>query len=145
MKAVVQVVTQAQVKVNDSITGGIDKGLLVFIGVHRDDEQNAITKMAHKLVNLRIFEDEEGKLKRSVQDVGGSILVVSQFTLYGDCNKGTKPSFSEAAPPDKAEDYYLRLADALKERGVAVETGQFRSFMEVNLTNNGPITLIIDT
>lgn len=145
MRAVVQRVSSARVEVDGSVCAGIERGLLVLLGVARDDGAGAAEWMANKLVGLRIFEDHEGKLNLSVQDVGGSILLVSQFTLVGDCRKGRRPSFSQAAPPEDAGRLYEDVAQRLREGGVSVATGVFRARMALHLVNDGPVTLILDT
>ncbi len=144
MKAVVQRVSKASVEVDGIVTGSIRKGLLVLLGVHQDDTPDKLDWMSEKIAKLRIFEDEEGKMNRSVLDVGGSILVVSQFTLYGDLKKGTRPSFIEAARPEVAIPMYEAMIDKLKELGLHVETGLFGAMMEVSLVNIGPVTIIIE-
>ena len=145
MRAVVQRVSSARVEVDGSISAAVAQGLLVLLGVAKDDGAGEAEWMAKKLVGLRIFEDGEGKLNLSVQDVGGSILLVSQFTLLGDCRKGRRPSFTEAAPPEEASRRYQEVARRLRESGVPVATGVFRARMEVHLVNDGPVTLILDT
>lgn len=145
MRAVVQRVSSARVEVDGSISAAIERGLLVLLGVAKDDGPGEAEWMAKKLVGLRIFEDAEGKLNLSVQDVGGSILLVSQFTLLGDCRKGRRPSFTEAAPPEDASRRYQEVARRLRESGVSVATGVFRARMAVHLVNDGPVTLILDT
>jgi D-tyrosyl-tRNA(Tyr) deacylase len=123
----------------------IGAGLLVFLGVARTDTDTHAAYLAEKAVNLRIFDDHEGKLNCSLLDVGGEMLVVSQFTLYGDCRKGRRPSYSQAAPPDMADRLYSRFVERVQEKGVRVNTGKFRAHMRVELTNDGPVTLIIDS
>lgn len=145
MRAVVQRVSSARVEVDGSASAAIERGLLVLLGVARDDGVGEAEWMANKLVGLRIFEDGEGKLNLSVQDVGGSILLVSQFTLLGDCRKGRRPSFTGAAPPEDANRLYEEVARRLREGGVSVATGVFRARMAVHLVNDGPVTLILDT
>lgn len=144
MRAVVQRVSSARVEVDGSAAAAIERGLLVLLGVARDDGVGEAEWMANKLVGLRIFEDGEGKLNLSVQDVGGSILLVSQFTLLGDCRKGRRPSFTGAAPPEDANRLYEEVARRLREGGVSVATGVFRARMAVHLVNDGPVTLILD-
>jgi D-tyrosyl-tRNA(Tyr) deacylase len=145
MRAVVQRVTQGSVTVQAETVGRIDAGLLVLLGVADDDDPRDADWMAAKIVNLRIFEDDAGKLNRSLLDFRGEMLVVSQFTLYGDCRKGRRPSFVKAAAPEKGEALYLRFVDQVRQQGIAVATGRFRSQMDVALVNNGPVTLIIES
>jgi len=145
MRALIQRVSQARVTVADEITGQIDGGLLVLLGVGKQDGEQQIGWMAEKLVGLRIFEDEAGKMNHSLQDVGGSMLVVSQFTLFGDCRKGKRPSFVDAAPPEIANELYEKFVAAVRGKGVDVATGKFREHMEVSLVNDGPVTLWIES
>ncbi|MFP4481551.1 MAG: D-aminoacyl-tRNA deacylase [Thermovirgaceae bacterium] len=145
MRAVVQRVSRAEVRVGGKATGKIKHGLCVFLGVHRDDEAEAIGWMAEKLVNLRIFEDDSGKMNRSLLDVGGSLLVVSQFTLYGDCRKGRRPSFVEAAEPGKAKSFYEKFIETARSLGVRTHEGVFQAMMDVELTNQGPVTLVVES
>jgi D-tyrosyl-tRNA(Tyr) deacylase len=145
MRAVVQRVTQGSVTVQAETVGRIAAGLLVLLGVADDDDPRDADWMAAKIVNLRIFEDDAGKLNRSLLDFRGEMLVVSQFTLYGDCRKGRRPSFVKAAAPEKGEALYLRFVAQVRNQGVTVATGRFRSQMDVALVNNGPVTLIIES
>ncbi|WP_339136256.1 MAG: D-aminoacyl-tRNA deacylase [Candidatus Electrothrix sp. GW3-4] len=145
MRAVIQRVTSAKVMVGDRQTGAIDQGLLVLLGVHKDDESKDITWLADKIVNLRIFEDEEGKMNHSLTDTGGSMLIVSQFTLLADCRKGRRPSWSEAAPPDKARQLYEEFVQAVANSGITTATGEFQAMMEVSLVNSGPVTILLDS
>lgn len=145
MRAIVQRVDRACVTVDGQTTGAIKKGLLVLVGVTADDTEKDIQYLADKVTGLRIFEDEEGKMNLSVKDVGGSILSVSQFTLYGDCRKGKRPSFDKAAKPEMANEFYERFNELCRIQGVDVETGIFRAHMLVELVNNGPVTLILDS
>ncbi|MGI6119185.1 MAG: D-aminoacyl-tRNA deacylase [Desulfosporosinus sp.] len=145
MRSVVQRVKQAAVTVKGENVGKISGGLLVLLAVGQDDGEKDVNWMADKLVGLRIFEDEEGKMNRSVLDVGGEILVVSQFTLYGDCRSGKRPSFTRAAPPELAKALYLQCVEALRSRGAKVETGVFQAQMDVELINDGPVTLLLDS
>ncbi len=145
MRAVIQKVSTASVKVDDEIIGNIDNGLLVLVAVKETDGPDDIAYIKKKISNLRIFEDEEGKMNLSVRDVGGSILLVSQFTLYGDVRKGNRPSFTESAGPEMANEYYEKLRDELKSDGFNVETGKFQAHMEVSLINDGPVTILIDS
>lgn len=145
MKVVVQRSKQAKVTVEGQVTGQIESGLVVLVGITHDDKQEDALFLAEKVANLRIFEDDEGKMNRSLLDVGGSLLSVSQFTLYGDCRKGRRPSFIEAARPEHAEPLYEFFNDALRQMGVHVQTGVFGAMMEVSLVNDGPVTLIIES
>jgi D-tyrosyl-tRNA(Tyr) deacylase len=145
MRALVQRVSSAHVEVNGEPTGSIGRGLLALLGVGRGDTEKQGAWLAEKIAGLRIFEDEGGKMNLSVQEIGGSVLVVSQFTLYGDCRKGRRPSFSEAAPPDLAERLYQVFVSQLRAQGVAVETGVFQAKMQVHLVNDGPVTIWLDT
>jgi len=144
MKIVLQRSKQAYVKVDGKEVGAIDKGLVLLVGVTHDDTKEAAKFLADKVVNLRIFEDEDGKMNHSLLDVGGDILSVSQFTLYGDCQKGRRPNFMAAAKPDYAEELYHFFNEALREKGVKVETGVFGAMMDVSLVNDGPVTLILE-
>lgn len=146
MRAVIQRVRHASVSVDDRVVGSIDEGLLVLLGVAPDDGPEQIRWMASKLAGLRIFKDEQGLMNRSLLDIGGSALVVSQFTLYGDTRKGRRPSFVGAAPPERAEPLYEQFCEALRAQGVGrVERGIFGADMQVQLLNDGPVTLIVDT
>jgi len=145
MRGLIQRVSHARVEVEDEIVASIGAGLLVFIGVAREDTEADAAWLAAKVADLRIFEDEAGKLNRSVADVGGSVLAVSQFTLYGDARKGRRPSFSRAAAPEDAERLYLRCIDDLRGRGLGVRTGRFRAHMKVSLLNDGPVTIWLDS
>jgi D-tyrosyl-tRNA(Tyr) deacylase len=145
MRAVVQRVKEARVEVSDSQVSGINAGLLVYLGVQQTDELADVEYMCDKIAGLRVFEDPAGKMNLSIQEVGGSLLLVSQFTLYGDCRKGKRPSFSEAAPPEKARMLYELLTAKCRERGIAVETGIFREMMKVYSINDGPVTLLLDS
>lgn len=146
MRAVVQRVKRAQVSVEGSITGKIEKGILVLLGVGENDEIEDLEYMAKKIINLRIFEDNEDKMNLSVLDVGGNVLVISQFTLYGDCRKGNRPSYSKAARPDIAKEYYDRFIDYIKDNyKIKVESGVFQASMEVDFINDGPVTLMLDS
>lgn len=144
MKAVIQKVSCAEVKVAGQPIGRIGPGLCVFVGIGKDDGQSNVDHFAEKIKNLRIFEDENGKMNRSLEELGKEILVVSQFTLYGDCRKGNRPSFTGAAPPDEAEKLYEYFVQRLRRAGLRVETGQFKARMEVALTNDGPVTFIVE-
>jgi D-tyrosyl-tRNA(Tyr) deacylase len=145
MRAVLQRVSRAKVTVGTEVTGEIAAGWLVLLGVGPTDTQKQVEWLAEKVANLRAFADAEGKMNLSVQDVGGSVLVVSQFTLYGDCSKGRRPSFIGAAPPALAEPLYEAFATALKMLGVPVATGRFAADMQVELVNDGPVTFVLDT
>lgn len=145
MRAVVQRVCSAQVYVDGRSTGKIGKGLLVFVGVARGDGEEDVSYFASKLPEIRIFEDSSGKFNLSLREIGGEMLVVSQFTLYGDCKRGRRPSFTEAEEPFPAKALYERLISRLVEEGVSVQTGEFQAKMEVHLVNDGPVTLILDS
>ena len=144
MRAVVQRVAGARVRVEDEVVGEIGPGLCVLLGVAREDDGAAAERLAGRVARLRIFENEEGKFDRSVLDVGGSVLVVSQFTLIADTAKGNRPSFSGAAPPELAEPLYERFCSSLRAFGVTVETGVFSARMRVELANDGPVTILLD-
>lgn len=145
MRVVVQRVSRARVRVGGETVGEIGSGLLLLVGVGRGDDERDATWMAEKVSGLRIFENEPGKMNLSVVEVGGGILSVSQFTLYGDCRKGRRPSFVDAAPPDAARELYETFNDLLRAKGLKVETGVFGAMMEVELVNDGPVTLIVDS
>ncbi|QEK12073.1 D-tyrosyl-tRNA(Tyr) deacylase [Crassaminicella thermophila] len=145
MRAVIQRVKNASVSVDNNITGKINKGLLVLLGVEEEDGEKDLNYLAEKIVNLRIFEDENDKMNLSLLDIGGEMLVVSQFTLLGDCRKGRRPNFMNAAKPEKANDLYVKFVQKCKIYGIKVETGVFQAHMEVNLCNDGPVTILIDS
>jgi D-tyrosyl-tRNA(Tyr) deacylase len=145
MRAVVQRVKQSSVKAGNEIVGQIGKGLLVLLGVARDDTAKDADYLVNKIINLRIFEDQDGKMNRSLLETGGELLAVSQFTLLADCRKGRRPSFVQAAEPQKATDLYETFVDRVREKGVKVQTGRFRAMMEVALINDGPVTVIIES
>ena len=145
MRAVIQRVNESSVKIDDRIISQISQGLLVLLGVARGDRRLDADYLANKIVNLRIFEDENGKMNRSLLETGTQMLVVSQFTLLGDCRKGRRPSFGAAAEPAKAAALYEYFIDAVKNLGIPVETGRFRAMMEVALVNDGPVTLILES
>lgn len=145
MRAVLQRVSRASVTVDGVVVGSIGPGWLVLLGVARGDTDDDAVKLAEKVVNLRAFEDEQGKMNRSVAELGGRILVVSQFTLLGDCRGGRRPSFTEAADPAEAERLYLRFVDLVRGLGPEVETGTFRAMMQVELVNEGPVTFLLDS
>jgi len=145
MRVVVQRSKEAKVTVEGKVTGSIAKGFVVLVGVTHDDQEKDAAFLAEKVANLRVFEDENEKMNLSLLDVAGEILSVSQFTLYGDCRKGRRPNFMEAARPDHANGIYELFNAKLREKGVKVETGVFGAMMDVQLTNDGPVTLIIDS
>jgi D-tyrosyl-tRNA(Tyr) deacylase len=145
MRAVVQRVTRASVTVDGHVVGRIAHGMLVLLGFGDDDGQADVDFMVEKLLGLRIFSDDEGKMNRSLVDCGGAMLVVSQFTLLGDCRKGRRPSFIKAAPPELGEQLYEQFVRDARGRGVEVATGVFRAHMDVELVNDGPVTLLIDS
>lgn len=145
MRAVVQKVKNAQVLSEGKLSGEIGQGLVIFLGVTHDDTEEDAKYLAEKIANLRIFEDSDDKLNLSVQDVGGEIMSVSQFTLYGDCRKGRRPSFTQAAKPEWANELYERFNDYLRKEGLNVATGVFQTQMEVSLVNDGPVTMLLDS
>lgn len=144
MRAVVQRVQKAQVFVDSRIVGRIERGLLVLLAVHKDDKEDSIARMGDKLIALRIFADQDRKMNLSVDEIGGSVLVVSQFTLYAETSKGSRPSFIGSAQKEKAIEYYDKLIEYIKQRGTKVESGEFAAMMEVELVNDGPVTIILD-
>jgi len=145
MRAVVQRVSQARVSVEGEVTGAIDSGFVVLLGVAEDDTQDDVVYMANKVAGLRIFEDNQGKMNLALSEVQGEILVVSQFTLLGDCRKGNRPSFVKAADAEKGNSLYQSVIAELKGRGMTVKTGRFQKQMNVELANDGPVTLLIDS
>ena len=145
MRAVVQRVSSASVKVDEQIVGQIDRGLLVLLGVGSDDADSDSVALAEKIAGLRVFEDEAGKMNLSLADIDGRMLVVSQFTLFGDCRKGRRPSFVEAARPEKVELLYETFVAEVQGKGIHVETGKFQTHMDVSLVNDGPVTLLVDS
>ncbi|WP_341877994.1 D-aminoacyl-tRNA deacylase [Defluviitalea saccharophila] len=145
MRAVVQKVAQASVKVDGNTIGEIGKGLMVLLGMQETDDEKVMDYMLDKIIHLRIFEDEEGKMNLSLKDVGGELLIVPNFTLYGDARKGKRPSYTKAAPPAVAEEIYNTFIKKAKATGIKVEQGQFQSHMEVRLLNDGPVTILIDS
>jgi D-aminoacyl-tRNA deacylase len=145
MRAVVQRVSRAKVTVNAWTTGEIGMGLLVLLGVGHDDTESDATYLAEKIAGLRIFEDHDGKMNRSVLDVGGSLLAVSQFTLYGDVRRGKRPSFDAAAPPHNARRLYELFVESIRATGLRCETGRFQEMMQVELVNEGPVTILLDS
>ena len=145
MKLVIQRVRRAAVRVGAEIIGQIDHGLLILAGVAFDSTADDVQWLARKVALLRIFDDEQGKLNKSVGDVGGALLVVSQFTLYGDCSGGNRPSYTTAAPPEKAEPLLVEFVQRLRELGCTVATGRFRALMQVELENEGPVTILLES
>jgi D-tyrosyl-tRNA(Tyr) deacylase len=145
VKAVVQRVSEARVRVQDEVVGEIGRGLCVLLGVARTDGSEAASRLAAKVARLRVFEDDEGRFDRSLLDVGGEALVVSQFTLLGDTSKGNRPSFGEAAPPGQAEPLYDAFCAALRGLGSPVETGRFGARMTVEIVNDGPVTIVLES
>ena len=145
MRVVLQRVAHASVTVDEEIIGKIERGFLLLVGVTHDDVMEDMEYLVRKIVQMRIFEDEEGKLNRSIQDIGGEILSVSQFTLYADTKKGNRPSFSKAAPGDVAIEMFDQFNALLRETGISVETGQFGADMKVELLNDGPVTILLDS
>lgn len=145
MRILIQRVRQARVEVNGAVTGAISYGLLVFLGIARHDTRAEADYLVDKLVGLRIFPDEHGKMNRSIRESGGSLLIVSQFTLYGDCRKGRRPGFDRAAPPHLAQVLYDYFVERAKATAIPVETGIFQASMQVHLINDGPVTFLIET
>ncbi|MBP2018264.1 D-tyrosyl-tRNA(Tyr) deacylase [Symbiobacterium terraclitae] len=145
MRAVVQRVSRASVTVDGDVVGRIGRGYVVLLGVSREDDDEAADYMAEKIAGLRVFEDEAGKMNRSIQEVGGAILAVSQFTLYGDVRRGRRPGFDRAGRPEQAEPLYQRFVEKLRSLGLHVETGRFQTHMEVELVNDGPVTILVDS
>ena len=145
MRAVVQRVTSASVTVAGETVGQISHGLLVLLGVAKDDREQDVVQLAQKLIGLRVFDDEAGKMNLDVVQVSGAMLIVSQFTLLADCRKGRRPSYTGAAPPQLAESFYEAFITAVSSQGVPVETGRFGAMMDVALVNDGPVTLIVET
>ena len=145
MRVVLQRVSHASVTVEEKVIGKIQRGFLLLVGVTHDDAMEDMEYLVRKIVQMRIFEDEEGKLNRSIQDIGGEILSVSQFTLYADTKKGNRPSFSKAAPGDVAVEMFEQFNGLLRDTGIPVETGQFGADMKVELLNDGPVTILLDS
>lgn len=145
MRAVVQRVSEASVSVEGKSVARIGPGLLVLLGVGRGDTEEDAESLAEKVVHLRVFPDEAGQMNRSVLDMGGEVLVVSQFTLYGDCRKGRRPSYADAAPPEEASRLYQGFVSRVQESGLAVQEGVFRAMMDVSLVNRGPVTILLDS
>lgn len=144
MRAVIQRVKESSVTVKNEIIGKIGRGLLVLLGVANEDKADDAEYLADKITNLRIFEDDKGKMNRSLLETGGEMIVVSQFTLLGDCRKGRRPSFVNAADPEKANELYEHFVKEVRQKGVSVKTGRFRAMMEVSLINDGPVTIILE-
>lgn len=144
MRLVIQRVKEASVKVDEAIIGQIGSGLLVLLGIHRDDQLEETRWLVSKLLNLRIFEDSQGKMNRSLIDTKGEVLVISQFTLYANCNGGRRPDFFEAAPPETAKLIYNQFVEAVRKEVGVVHTGQFGAYMQVSLINDGPVTIVLD-
>jgi D-tyrosyl-tRNA(Tyr) deacylase len=145
MRAVIQRVSRAKVSVNGTVTGEIGKGLLILLGVGQTDAKSDADYMAEKVAGLRVFEDSEGKMNRSLAEVGGAVLVVSQFTLYGDVRRGKRPSFDAAAPPEKARELYEYFVERIRAAGLPYQTGRFQEMMQVELVNDGPVTILLDS
>ncbi len=145
MRAVIQRVSRAKVTVHGQVVGEISSGLLVLLGVGQHDTEAGARYLADKTAGLRIFEDEAGKMNRSVADIGGAVLVVSQFTLYGDVRKGKRPSFDDAAPPQTARLLYEHFVDRIRSTGLRCETGRFQEMMQVEIVNDGPVTILLDS
>jgi D-tyrosyl-tRNA(Tyr) deacylase len=145
MRAVIQRVSRAHVEVDEKVTGAIEQGLLVLLGVHRGDSKSDADYLLRKILGLRIFDDDNGKMNRSVRDINGSLLVVSQFTLYGDCRRGMRPSFDDAARPEQARELYEYFLAEAQKTGATVAAGVFQATMRVILINDGPVTLICES
>jgi len=145
VRAVVQRVTRAEVRAGAEVVGAVGRGYLALVGVESGDGEPDAEYIADKIAGMRIFEDDQGKMNRSLTDVGGGVLVVSQLTLLGDCRKGRRPSFTASAPPQTAERLYLSVARRIADRGIPVATGRFRAEMEIELVNQGPVTLLLDS
>ncbi len=145
MRAVIQRVKSGSVSVDKEVISCIGPGLLVFLGITHSDEPSDAEFLVDKLASLRIFEDNDAKMNRSVMDISGEILVVSQFTLYGDCRKGRRPSFIDAAPPQQAETLYEYFTEQMRQKGIPTKSGRFRTMMDVSLVNDGPVTLILES
>jgi len=145
MRAVIQRVSRASVRINDDTTGQIGHGLVVLLGIRAADTAKDLQWLADKIVHLRIFGDDEGKMNRSLADIDGEMLIVSQFTLYGDCRKGRRPGYSNAASPEIAEPLYQQFIEAVASHQISVATGTFRAAMELELVNDGPVTLLLDS
>jgi D-tyrosyl-tRNA(Tyr) deacylase len=145
MRVVVQRVSEARVSIGEEVIGAIGPGLCILLGIGTKDTETDAEFLASKIINLRIFEDEQGKMNRSIRDLGGELLVVSQFTLYGDSRKGNRPSFTAAAAPENAERLYEHFVQRLCQAGLKVATGKFRAYMKIALVNDGPVTLLLDS
>ncbi len=145
MRAVVQRASRAEVRVDSRTTGKIGKGLVVLLGVGNSDTEHDVRWLADKITHLRIFDDADGKMNLSLRDIDGEILVVSQFTLYGDCRKGRRPSYSKAAEPEKAKGLYESFIGTLRQDGITVARGEFQAMMDVSLCNHGPVTIMLDS
>ena len=145
MRACIQRVTDSHVTVDGAVVGRIGKGLVVLLGVGAGDSEEEVAWLADKIIELRVFEDDEGKMNRSLAEVGGAMLVVSQFTLYGDCRRGRRPSYVAAAPPEAAQELYRRFVDRIAATGLRTAEGVFRAMMEVEMVNDGPVTLLLDS
>lgn len=145
MRAVVQRVASGRVEVGGEVTGAVGRGLVVYLGVAADDAEADVSWIADKIAGLRIFRDEADRMSRSVEDVGGGVLVISQFTLFGDVRRGRRPSFDGAAPPERAEALYEQVCERLRARGLTVGTGRFRAMMDVHTVGDGPVTILIDS
>ena len=145
MRAVLQRVSRAQVEVEGRVTGAIAAGLVVLLGIHREDTERDLAWLVEKIVHLRIFDDEQGLMNRSLVDIHGELLIVSQFTLHGDCRKGRRPAWTSAAPPDVARQLYDDFITACRQRGIPTQTGVFQAMMDLTLTNAGPVTILLDS
>jgi D-tyrosyl-tRNA(Tyr) deacylase len=145
MRAVVQRVKRAEVRVGEEVVGRIGFGVVVLVGVGKNDTEAAGEALAEKIANLRVFDDDQGRMNRSLLEARGEALCVSQFTLYGDCRKGRRPSYDQAAPPDRALLLYESFVESLRKRGIPTATGRFRAMMDVELVNDGPVTLLLDS
>jgi D-tyrosyl-tRNA(Tyr) deacylase len=145
MRAVIQRVSQGSVQVDNVEIGAIGPGLVVLLGIHHNDSEQELAWMCEKIVNLRIFPDPYGKMNHSLRDIGGEMLIVSQFTLYGDCRKGRRPGYSDAAPPEQAAALYEQFVAEVRKRGIKTSTGRFQAMMQVSLVNDGPVTLWLDS
>ena len=145
MRAVLQRVSRAQVEVEGRVTGAIAGGLVVLLGIHRDDTDKDLAWLVEKIVHLRIFDDEQGLMNRSLLDTRGELLIVSQFTLHGDCRKGRRPAWTAAAPPELARRLYEDFITACRQRGIPTQTGVFQAMMDLTLTNAGPVTILLDS